>query len=60
MMDLDSFKSYNDTFGHIEGDELLKNLGKILKENLRKVISSAATPGMNSVWSCRTPILKGL
>jgi len=36
MMDLDSFKSYNDTFGHIEGDELLKNLGKILKENLRE------------------------
>ncbi|MGE0268444.1 MAG: diguanylate cyclase [Candidatus Omnitrophota bacterium] len=36
MMDLDSFKSYNDTYGHIEGDELLKNLGKILKENLRE------------------------
>lgn len=36
MMDLDSFKSYNDDFGHVEGDELLKNLGKILKTCLRE------------------------
>ena len=36
MMDLDDFKSYNDTFGHTAGDELLRDLGMILKSNLRE------------------------
>ncbi len=36
MMDLDGFKSYNDSFGHLEGDELLKGLGGILKNSLRE------------------------
>ncbi|MCA9401591.1 MAG: diguanylate cyclase [Candidatus Omnitrophica bacterium] len=35
MMDVDEFKSYNDTFGHLEGDNLLKQLGIILKKELR-------------------------
>jgi diguanylate cyclase (GGDEF)-like protein/PAS domain S-box-containing protein len=36
MMDLDSFKSYNDSFGHLEGDELLRNMGMILKNSMRE------------------------
>ncbi len=35
MMDVDHFKSYNDSFGHPEGDALLKGIGKILKSSLR-------------------------
>jgi diguanylate cyclase (GGDEF)-like protein len=35
MIDIDDFKSYNDTFGHPEGDELLRGVGEILKKNLR-------------------------
>lgn len=30
MMDIDFFKTFNDTYGHLEGDNLLKNLGKLL------------------------------
>lgn len=36
MMDIDDFKLYNDTFGHPEGDALLKDIGRILKSQLRE------------------------
>lgn len=35
MIDIDQFKSYNDTLGHLEGDELLKTIAKVIKQNVR-------------------------
>ncbi|MDF2804574.1 MAG: diguanylate cyclase domain protein, partial [Anaerocolumna sp.] len=35
MIDLDYFKKYNDLFGHSKGDELLKDISAILRDNLR-------------------------
>lgn len=32
MMDIDNFKSVNDTFGHDKGDEVIKGLAKILND----------------------------
>lgn len=36
MADIDKFKSYNDTYGHVEGDKMLSELGSIIKTNIRK------------------------
>ncbi|MDQ7841073.1 MAG: diguanylate cyclase [bacterium] len=35
MLDLDHFKQFNDTFGHSAGDALLRELGTMLRANLR-------------------------
>lgn len=37
MLDVDGFKGYNDTYGHPQGDILLKQLADILRENVRNV-----------------------
>ncbi|MBI5418880.1 MAG: diguanylate cyclase [Deltaproteobacteria bacterium] len=40
MIDVDRFKKYNDTYGHNEGDKVLKTLGKVVRKNFRTMDSS--------------------
>lgn len=40
LLDLDDFKNYNDTNGHISGDELLQKFGKIIKTQIRQGVDS--------------------
>lgn len=37
IIDLDDFKLFNDSYGHIQGDNALRRISEILKENCRKV-----------------------
>ncbi|OHE10226.1 MAG: diguanylate cyclase [Sulfurimonas sp. RIFOXYD12_FULL_33_39] len=36
MLDIDYFKQYNDTYGHIEGDFALKSVAKVLQDTLKR------------------------
>jgi len=36
MVDIDDFKKVNDTYGHLAGDYILREIAKIIRENIRE------------------------
>ncbi|MFO1519346.1 MAG: diguanylate cyclase [bacterium] len=45
MIDVDYFKQYNDTYGHVDGDKVLEEIATILAENVREVDTVARYGG---------------
>ena len=45
MIDIDNFKIYNDTLGHLAGDLVLRELGRIVKTYIREVDLAARYGG---------------
>jgi diguanylate cyclase (GGDEF)-like protein len=41
VFDLDNFKSYNDLYGHFEGDKVIKKIGEIVRRAIRYNVDSA-------------------
>jgi len=37
MMDIDNFKTYNDSFGHLVGDYILKEVSRTIQQNIRHI-----------------------
>lgn len=45
MADIDDFKKFNDTYGHVEGDACLKQVGTVFKNAVRRAGDLAARYG---------------
>lgn len=63
-LDLDDFKRVNDTYGHLCGDSVLKRLGTILRDSLRRYDIPCRIGGeefaiMLPATSCRTGVMLG-
>jgi diguanylate cyclase (GGDEF)-like protein len=56
MIDVDNFKSYNDRYGHLVGDKVLKVVSQVLRETVRTVDLVARYGGEEfSVLLLKTP-----
>ena len=45
MMDIDHFKKFNDTYGHLQGDKIIKEIANILRASVRTIDFTARYGG---------------
>jgi len=54
MFDIDHFKSFNDSYGHLTGDQVLRLVGMSLKQTSKGQDITARYGGEDSRWCCPT------
>lgn len=52
ILDVDHFKKFNDTFGHPEGDRVLKTVARLIEKNVREIDIPARYGGEEFVVIC--------
>lgn len=45
LLDIDFFKKYNDHYGHLEGDQCLKEAAQVIEQNIRRAHDTVARYG---------------
>ncbi len=50
IIDIDHFKAYNDTYGHLAGDEVLRRLASVFKESIRSCDYAARYGGEEFIF----------
>ena len=56
MADIDYFKTFNDRFGHLTGDHVLRLVALSVKQNVKSQTSPRAMAARNSSSHCRIPL----
>ena len=59
MIDVDFFKNINDTYGHLIGDSVLKEIAAIIKENIRNIDIAGRWGGEEFLIICDHTTLDG-
>lgn len=52
ILDVDHFKNFNDTYGHPEGDRVLKTVARLIEKNVREIDIAARYGGEEFVVIC--------
>ena len=55
MLDIDDFKKVNDTYGHQQGDSVLREVARVLRESSRDIDEPARYGGEELAVACPRP-----
>lgn len=57
ILDIDHFKRVNDNYGHLQGDKILKEIGNVIRKNLRKSDTVGRWGGEEFIIICINTVL---